>query len=53
MLSWLLAGLTAIGPTPTPPPTPKLTNISTVEHFRNRFNAAAGKVRLVLLLSPT
>ena len=53
MTPWLVAGLMSFGPAPTPPTTPKLTNISTVEHFKRTFNADIGKVRLVLLLSPT
>jgi hypothetical protein len=53
MRVWLVAGLLALGPTPSPSTSPKLTNISTLEHFKNTFNAGQGKVRLVLLLSPT
>ena len=32
---------------------PKLTDISSVEPVKTIFNAGAGKVRLILLLSPT
>ena len=49
---WFVAGLLAVGPDPARA-TPKLTNVSTVEQFKRAFNADAGKVRLVLLLSPT
>ena len=49
----MAAGLMLCGPISTSRPAPKLTNISTVEHFKRSFNADAGKVRLVLLLSPT
>ena len=53
VLPWFAVGLTLLGPTPTSTPRPKLTNISTVQHFKHTFNAGVGKVRLVLLLSPT
>jgi hypothetical protein len=32
---------------------PTLTNISSVEELKARFNADAGKPRIILLLSPT
>jgi hypothetical protein len=32
---------------------PRLTDLRSVAEFRQRFNADAGKVRLVLLMSPT
>src|SRR5262245_3292132 len=54
MVPWLGFGLAAaLATISTPPANSRLTNISTLEHFRNSFNAGYGKVRLVLLLSPT
>jgi hypothetical protein len=49
----MTAGLVLLGATAPSAPAPKLTNISTVQHFKHTFNADVGKVRLVLLLSPT
>lgn len=37
----------------SPPEAPKLADIASIESFKARFNADAGTVRLVLLLSPT
>jgi hypothetical protein len=49
----LIIGLLFLAPLAIPSTTPTLRNVSTVEHFKHSFNADDGKVRLVLLLSPT
>ncbi|HEV8255208.1 MAG TPA: hypothetical protein VGQ78_10645 [Vicinamibacteria bacterium] len=47
-LALAAAALAATAAAPRP-----LTELRSVAQFRQRFNADAGKVRLVLLMSPT
>jgi hypothetical protein len=48
-----LAALTVALATGCRPSPPALTNIAGVEALKARFNADAGKPRIILLLSPT
>jgi len=53
---WLIAGFLLVPASMGPaaqPEVPKLSDVASLDSFKARFNADAGTVRLVLLLSPT
>ena len=50
---WALMALTTALITGCKPAPPTLSNISSVDELKGRFNADAGKPRIILLLSPT
>lgn len=50
--AWLVAGRPPIWHQPDPPRA-GLTELRGVDELRARFNADAGKTRLILVLSPT
>jgi hypothetical protein len=49
LVLWPLSRGLAVGP----PPPPKLVNLQTINDLRSVFNQDHGKVRIILLLSPT
>jgi hypothetical protein len=50
---WALAALTVSLLTGCKPAPPTLSDLSSVDELKARFNGDAGKPRIVLLLSPT
>ena len=50
---WVLSALMMALVTGCKPGPPTLSNLSSVDELKARFNADAGKPRIILLLSPT